>query len=562
VDVRLCDFPLKPLSALASKPIAGTVSGHVTLDDLHRDARIEARLALRAVEVGSAKYPGGTIDVRGAGGALQASARLGDARSFAEVTAKLGTRWGAEIVPALDESRPVELRLVANRFRAAALQPFVDETFSELDALITANTSITLGPGDRTQMKGLIAVEKGRFQMAQVGEQFSHARARVTFENNGIIRVSDVYAQGPTGSVTAKAVARMNGLSFVGANGWAQIPRNDPLPVVIEGESFGEASGTFLLAATMSPDKKEVRVNVDVTALEVRVPEQTSHTVQPLEPAEHIRIGALRGPDKLVLLPLGPPDEEEPRSGEATRYRVSVNLRDAEVRQGSGVRVRLEGNPSVVVAEKTTVSGQIRLTGGTLDVQGKEFDIERGTITFTGGDPANPEIVVTAGWTAPDGTRVYADFIGPLRTGKVTLRSEPALTQNELLALIMFGTVDGANAQPPPGQQADRATQVVGLGGGFATQGLNRAIDDLTGLDITTRIDTSASGSPRPEIEMQIARDISIQFAHVLGIPPPGAMPDKNIASINWRFRSNWSLLTSFGDQGSTVVDVLWQYLY
>lgn len=561
-DVRLCDFPLKTLSTFASKPIGGTVSGHVTLDDLHRDARLEARLAFRAVEVGSAKYPSGTIDVRGAGGALEGSARLGDAQSFAEVTAKLGTRWGAEVVPALDESRPVELRLVANRFRAAAIQPFVNETFSELDAQITANTTITLGPGQQTRMQGVIAVEKGRFQMAQVGEQFSHARARVTFENNGIIRVSDVYAQGPTGSVTAKAVARMNGLSFVGANGWAQIPSNDPLPIVIEGESLGEASGTFLLAATMSPDKKEVRLNVEVPTLEVRVPEQASHTVQPLEPAEHIRIGVRRETDKLVVLPLGPPDKDEPRSGEATRYRVSVKLGYAEIRQGTGVRVRLRGNPTVLVAEKTTVSGQIQLTDGVLDVQGKEFEIERGTVTFAGGDPANPEIVVTAAWTAPDGTRVYADFIGPLRTGKVTLRAEPALTQNEILALIMFGTVDGANAQAPPGQQADRVTQVVGVGGGFATQGLNRAIDDLTGLDITARIDTSASGNPRPEIEVQIARDIAIQFAHVLGVPPPGSMPDKNIATLDWRFRSNWSLLTSFGDQGSTVIDVLWQYLY
>lgn len=561
-DVRLCDFPLRTLSAFASKPIGGTVSGHVTLDDLHRDARLEARLAFHAVEVGAAKYPGGTLDVRGTKGALEASARLGDARSFAEVTAKLGTRWGAAVVPALDESRPVELRLVANRFRAAALQPFVNETFSELDALITANTTVTLGPGDATRMQGSIAVEKGRFQMSQVGEQFSHVRAKVTFENNGIIRLSDAYAQGPTGSVTAKAVARMNGLSFVGANGWAQIPSNDPLPIVIEGESMGEASGTFLLAATMSPDGKEVRLNVEVPTLEVRVPEQASHSVQPLEPAEHIRIGVQREPEKLVLLPLGPPDKEEPRSGEATRYRVSVKLGFAEIRQGSSVRVRLQGNPTVVVGEKTTVTGQIRLTGGVLDVQGKEFEIERGTITFAGGDPANPEIVVTAGWTAPDGTRVYADFIGPLDTGKVTLRAEPSLTQSEILALIMFGTVDGANAQPPPGQQADRVTQAVGAGGGFATQGLNRAIGDLTGLDITARIDSSASGNPRPEIKMQIARNISIQFAHVLGIPPPGAMPDKNIATLDWRFRRNWSLLTSFGDQGSTVIDVLWQYLY
>jgi translocation and assembly module TamB len=562
-DVRLCDFPLNTLSAFTGTMIDGTASGHVTLDDLRRDARLEARIGLHGVEIAGVKYPEGLIQVRGGGGGLEASARLGERRGFAELTAKLGMQWGAEVVPALDKARPVELQLRADRFRAAALQPFLNDTFSDLDGLITANTSVVLGPGEETRMKGLIALEKGRFQLSQVGEQFRNARAKVTLEERGIIRVSDVFAEGPTGSVRAKAVARMNGLAFVGANGWVQIPEGDPLPIVIEGESLGEASGTFVLAARMSPDKKEVTLNVDVSTLRVKIPEQISHSVQLLEPAEHIRIGAHLAPDKLALLPLGPPKEGEPtRSGEAMRYRIAVKLRDAEIRRADDVRVLLEGNPTITVAERTTISGQIRLTDGALDIQGKQFEIETGTVTFTNEDPANPEIVVSAGWTAPDGTRVYADFIGPLRTGKVTLRSEPPLTQNEILSLVMFGTVDGASAEPPPGQKADRMTQAVGAGGGIATQGLNRAIDDLTGLDITTRVDTSTSGNPRPEIKVQIARDIAIQLAHVLGVPPPGSMPDKNIASLEWRFRSNWSLLTSFGDRGSTLVDVLWQYRY
>ena len=79
----------------------------------------------------------------------------------------------------------------------------------------------------------------------------------------------------------------------------------------------------------------------------------------------------------------------------------------------------LSGNVTAEVGDKTVVRGQIHVRDGKLDVQGKSFEIETGTVTFVG-DPANPEINVTAGWTAQDGTRIFADYIGPLKTGKVT----------------------------------------------------------------------------------------------------------------------------------------------
>src|SRR5207247_1007536 len=147
------------------------------------------------------------------------------------------------------------------------------------------------------------------------------------------------------------------------------------------------------------------------------------------------------------------------------------------------LRVRLGGQPKVEAGEGTAVTGQIQLRSGFLYVQGKKFEIESGTITFTN-EPDNPDVVVTAGWTAPEGTRIYADFVGPLKSGKVTLRSEPAHTKSEILSLILFGSTDGGGA----GSSASPASTAVGVAGGVATEGLNRALDDLTGLDITTRI--------------------------------------------------------------------------
>jgi translocation and assembly module TamB len=230
------------------------------------------------------------------------------------------------------------------------------------------------------------------------------------------------------------------------------------------------------------------------------------------------------------------------------------------IRRGTDLNATLSGDVNAQVSDKTTLRGQIHLRGGKLDVQGKTFEIETGTVTFVG-DPANPEINVTAGWTAGDGTRVFADYVGPLKTGKVTLRSEPARPQNEILALVAFGTADGSEATPYSTPAPDTGTQAGTTVGGFATGGLTQGLDKLTGVDITAKIDTNQA-NPRPEVEVQIARDISLQLAVVLGTPPPGSNPDTTYVTVDWRFLRQWSLETTFGDMGSSIADVVWQHRY
>jgi hypothetical protein len=91
---------------------------------------------------------------------------------------------------------------------------------------------------------------------------------------------------------------------------------------------------------------------------------------------------------------------------------------------------------------------------------------------------------------------------------------------------------------------------------------LLKGLDQVTGMNVTTKIDTSDSANPRPEVEMQVAKDISLELAFVLGTPPPGTNPDTSYATINWRFVRNWSLETTFGDYGSTFADMVWKYRY
>jgi hypothetical protein len=59
-----------------------------------------------------------------------------------------------------------------------------------------------------------------------------------------------------------------------------------------------------------------------------------------------------------------------------------------------------------------------------------------------------------------------------------------------------------------------------------------------------------------------VAKDISVQIGYVLGTPAPGTNPDRTWLTLDYRFKRNWSMETTFGNQGSSIVDFLWQYRY
>src|SRR5690606_37846298 len=162
--------------------------------------------------------------------------------------------------------------------------------------------------------------------------------------------------------------------------------------------------------------------------MNVELPRVMKSGVQSLEQNENIRVGVYRDRRKFVELPLEKADLRravDEAQEEATRLDVDVRLGKIILERGNQLRVGLTGNPKVEVEDgETRLQGQIRVDGGWVDVQGKKFDIEKGTVTFTGESPPNPVVVATAGWTAADGSRVFADFVGPVKTGTVNLRSE------------------------------------------------------------------------------------------------------------------------------------------
>jgi len=595
VTAKLARFPLGALGPLSDNQVKGFVSGDLAVTGLHDNAKATVNLALDQLQMGRAKFTkaiaAGTIDEKG----LSAKVRLEDPKGFLEADATMGMKWGSAIVPVADGTG-VQAKLSAKHFSAAAVAPFASSALSELSGWVDADASIALVPGQKPKMSGSVSFTDGIVQAPAIGEEFHAVKAKVTLNEDGIVKLDGVEARGLSGRLTATGSAHLDGTTLVGADLALDIKKADAIPLDIQGSNLGTVYGDVTVKATGTPDGKVLKVAVAVPHFHVDLPSGSlPRSPQGLADAPSVHMGVYTGRDRFLVLPVdnapvtlvaernvavapippaggvgtpvlaAPPAaqaEAEKAAPPSTEIDATIHIGDVQILRGQQMAINLDGDLSAKVAAATTVRGEIHLKSGKLNVQSKEFEIEKGTISFVGNDPSNPEVTVTAGWTAPDGTKVLADYVGPVKTGKVNLRSEPPRPKNEIVQLILFGTADGSESTPYASKSPSTGTQAGTAVGGLATDGLSKGIDQLTGMNVTTKIDTSDSSNPKADVEFQVAKDISLQLAYVIVQPPPGDNPDLVYATIDWRFVRNWSLETTFGDAGSTFADMVWQYRY
>jgi translocation and assembly module TamB len=557
-------FALEALPPVGDDRVRGSVDGSVTLSKLNDDAALDLDLRLTDAGLADARAPKAAVRVHSKGGRVEGALRVEQSDGHLEGNLVLGVDWGARLVPLLDTRRSLDARLVAKSFRLLPLRPFVASALADLDGRLDADARVVADPtGTDVRMFGGAELRDVGFVATALGQELRDVGAKVTFLPGGVVEVTGITASDGAGRIDGAARARFDGLDLSGANARFEIAKARPFDVMLGGQTLGNVYGRA--DVTVRRSAQATRVSVELPSLHVRLSDLAGKAVQELPQRADIKVGVLKGG---VLVDARPPRarrgaDDERRGGGAT-LDVAVKLgSDVDVRRGAMVTVQLTGEPRVHVEEGTTaIAGSVQLVSGSLDLQGKKFAIERGTVTFDPQDPANPTVLATASWTAKDRTRVIADFVGPVKTGKVTLRSEPARPQSELLQLIVFGAADGFNAAPSVGQKPGATTRAAAAFGGNAlAQGLDSALDGLTGLTTQTRIDTTSANNPRPELEVQVARDIWLKFAYVLGTPPIHE-PDKSLGSVVVRFAPNWTLSTTVGDRGKATMDTVWQYRY
>lgn len=589
------ELPLGDLPALGDRAIGGHLSGKIALEGLGKapaltvdlradDLKIGPDLAFREARV--------SLETKRAKGAPDATAlarvHLLDRKGgLLDAAGYLQLDWRGGRMPSARKDRPADLYARFSRFRVAAVEPFLAGAVRQVDGFLDGDVRVgwsRLDQAERGAVDADLRLSDGTFYLPQIGQAFhltgeKPGPVRIVVDRTGAVRVENLVAEGNAGRVRIEAAAQLEGLAFRSAKGKISIAESEALPVTLEGVELGEAWGTVDLTA----QAREHAVAVDVRSrgLHFEIPSATSRDVQDVTPNPDITISHI------------PVEIEEPDRRPGRPIAVALHLENA-ILEGPGIYVSLStvpaSPPTFVVAGETRASGDIRVNGGTVEQMNRKFVIDQARVQFQG-EVGNPYVNATAHWDAPDGSRVSVEYIGtvkPLTRDKLTLRSNPPRTQQEIMSLLLFGSTTGGEltATRPTSTPSPTFGQTVGetafdIGGDLAAQQFNALLAGFAPLKgLSTRLGASEGGGIKGSLVYQVGDTVTALATYEGGAPggvtgggaggSTAAGAPSGSLTLDWRFYRNWLIRAKVGardDPSSTdrftgTVELLWQYRY
>ena len=194
------------------------------------------------------------------------------------------------------------------------------------------------------------------------------------------------------------------------------------------------------------------------------------------------------------------------------------------------------------------VSGTLTLARGTFTFLGRSFDLDTGSVTFTGGGKIDPELALSASRDSGDVTATVA-ITGRTSQPSIALSSTPALPQDEVLAQLLFRK--GATQLGPLEslQLASAAADLAGLSQG----GLSGMLRRTFGLDIVGFGGKSGD-----------AVVLGHQFSSALyvGVEQSVGTTNEHQIVVEWRLNRSLSVQSTTTPQTGADLGLIWRKNY
>lgn len=308
---------------------------------------------------------------------------------------------------------------------------------------------------------------------------------------------------------------------------------------------------TSLNLALSGPLARTPRVSgrVDVTSIDVAVPDRLPATVQPLPGIRHVnappelRAKLAKRADRKAQIANAGRKTKAAAPFDATLDLV-ISAPNRIFVRGRGIDAELGGELRVTGSSRDPrANGDFEMRRGRLSIVGQRLDFTRGRLNFAG-DVTAPDLDFIAETKASDVTARVA-VTGPANQPGFALSSDPALPQDEILSRILFKKASGSLSPFQALQLAQAAAQLSGAAGGPDVFEATRKKLGLDSLDVST----GASGGPAVGASRYIGENLSV------GVKA-GANAADTAATVDYDVTRRIKLKGEAGSDGRTAVGV------
>ena len=234
----------------------------------------------------------------------------------------------------------------------------------------------------------------------------------------------------------------------------------------------------------------------------------------------------------------------EDQEGDSGRFEV---ITDVSVTLGRKVHISAYGLRGTVAGtvrartaprQATVASGEFEIVNGVYEAYGKELEVERGKLLFTGGPITDPGVDLRATRDLP-GYEVGVIARGPLRRPQLTLFSEPGLPQHQIASMLLVGR---SSIQEDPGN-VDESVGMTEQGGAMLAGQLGKYV----GLDDVGLTQDDDAGT-----ELVIGKYLSPRFYVSYGI---SLVEEINTLKLRYTIGDRWTISAESGDENAADIE-------
>lgn len=499
------DFPAAAAGLFSDVALQGLLEGGAAIQGDPAAPVITLELAASGLRLAELAPDAPSMDAR-------IDARLGAGRLEAGARAELGAAGEATLnmaIPLTVSLRPWSIDAEDEIPLEGALGARID--LAELPAMLgldthqaqgVAEASFTLG-GVHTapELAGGARLTDGRYENTELGVILGELGFEAEAEGRQV-RITRIDARdGAGGSIEGRGAVDLDPARRFPIDAEMRFER---MRVVHRDDVSTRLTGPLSIAGDL--DKTTVTGDLVIGPADINLPQRL-----PAARMATVEVTEVRGgPSHAGPAPPGAPGASaiqlDMRVGAPNRVFVRGSGLDSEWRAD----LRIRG-----AATAPAITGELNVVKGHLTVFGRRFDFEEGAAIFDGAYPPNPYLRVRAAARTQD-VLARLSLEGTPDELELSLSSEPALPEDEILARVLFGR-DISEISPIQALElAQYAAMLSGrLGGGLGALGSLRRAAGLDRLEVRQG---AATGETAIGMGAYLGEDIYVELEQGAGL--------------------------------------------
>jgi translocation and assembly module TamB len=449
---------------------------------------------------------------------------------------------------------PFTASMRAEHLDSRFIQGFVPREYYDLNGVLDAHLDAkgTLGDPD---IDGALKLRRGSITVLELQQRIRRIELDLRARGRKVV-LERLTAESGTGTLSATATA-----DFPRGGGFALdselLLRRFPL--VRPGLPQMQIDSHIRTKVAMSARATDVQVRVDGTRVAV-----TGYTIDP--PRRIPENPNVRFRDRQELVPVATTDDEVKAENEertprpekpapSKRSAIEIKLLEPVEIRGPAIEMAWKGAVQAVSeGEKRDVTGLLTAKEGRFDLLGNSFKVESGQVTLPEDEHTIDPFINVVARTSTATAEVTATVKGRASHPSLTFSSEPAMSQSQILTLLLTGSADASEAD-----EQRVLAQAAALLATFENPGLSNFISSRLGID---RIGLSFGddvNQPILSVGKRLSKNIYVETAFKFNAP---RNRNRVEVRVEYEFRPNWTLETFFGDAAVGGVDLFWHRVF